>query len=161
MKRFRTLCVYATLCLCVLLIVRSVNFSSASSVSDASSAIAQAEQRISACYSAAGDAEKAGANMTSLLTVLDNAGMLLSEAQLAFQNGNFDSAYTLAVQGNTTLNGFESQADSLRNTAAQQGRTDFLVNVVGSTVAAFAVIAVGLSVWFYLRRPEKSRSAAR
>jgi hypothetical protein len=162
LNRFKAVCVYLSLCLCVLFLVRSVTFSSATSESDASSAMAQAEQRVDTCYSAAADAEKAGANVTGLLTVLDSAGMLLSKAQLAFQNGDFDSAYTLAVQSNSTLNGFESQADSLRDTAAQQGRTDFLVNTVGSTVGAFAVIAVGLSVWFYLkRRPEKPRSVAR
>jgi hypothetical protein len=162
MKQFRTLYAYVTLCLCILLIARSVNLSSASSISDASSSITQVEQRINACYSAAADAEKAGANVTSLLSVLDQAGMNLSKAQLAFQNGDFDSAYTIAVQTNTTLNGFESQADSLKNTAAQQGVANFDVNVVGSTVAAIAVIVIGLLIWSYLKnRPEKPRRVAK
>lgn len=145
----------------MLFIVRSVTFSSASSESDAGLAIAQAEQRIDVCYSAAADAEKAGANVTSLLSVLDEAGLLLSRARVAFQNGDFDSAYDLAVQSNTRLNGYESQAFSLGDAAAQQGRVDFLVNVVGSTAGTFAVIVVGLLVWFGLkRRPEKSGSVA-
>jgi hypothetical protein len=139
--------------------VRSVTFSYASTASDAGLAIAQAEHRIEVCYSAAADAAKAGANVTGLLSVLNESGMLLSKAKLAFQNGDYDSAYSLAVQSNTTLTGFEAQAGSLRDTAAQQGRMDFLVNVVGSTAGTFAVIVIGLSVWFYLkRRPEKSRN---
>lgn len=158
MKRFKTFCIYLTLCLCVLLIARSVTYSFATSESEASSAITQAQQTINACYSAASNAEKAGANVTSLLSILDEAGMNLSEAQLAFQNGNYGSAYTLAVQSNTTLNGFESQADSLRNTATQQGLADFDVNVVGSTVAAIAVVVIGLLIWTYLKnRPEKPK----
>jgi hypothetical protein len=145
----------------VLFIVRSVSFSYASSESDAGSAIALTEQRIETCYSAAADAAKAGANVTSLLTILDEAGMNLSTARVAFQNGNFDYAYTLAVQSNATLNGFEAQAVSLRDNAAQQARMNFLVNVVGSTVGTFAVIVGGLLVWFYLKRkPEKSRNVA-
>jgi hypothetical protein len=143
----------------MLFILHSVTFSSASSDSDAGSAIAQADQRVNLCYSAVADAEKAGANVTGLLFVLDDAGMLLSKAHLAFQNGDFDSAYNFAVQSNTTLNGFESVANSLRNTAAQQKRLDLAVNVVGSTEGAVAVVIAGLWLWFYLRkRPEKSRS---
>lgn len=145
----------------MLFFVRSVTFSIAPSESNAGLAIAQADQRIEVCYSAAADAEKAGANVTGLLSVLDDVGMLLSKAHLAFQNGDFDSAYSLAVQSNTKLTGFESLAGSLRDTAAQQRRVDFLVNVVGSTAGTFAVIVGGLLVWFSLkRRYEKSGSVA-
>lgn len=145
----------------MLFIVRSVTFSIASSESDAGLAIAQADQRVEVCYSAAADAEKAGGNVTSQLSVLDDAGMLLSKARLAFQNGDFDSAYSLAVLSSTTLTGFESMAGSLRDTAAQQRRVDFWVNVVGSTVGTFAVIVGGLLLWFSLkRRYEKSGSVA-
>jgi hypothetical protein len=145
----------------VLFLVRSVTFSYASSESDAGSAIAQAEQRIEVCYSAALDAEKAGANVTDLLSVLDGAGMSLSEARVDFQNASFDSAYNLAVQSNSTLNGFEVQAFSLRDAAAQQRYVDFAVNVVGSTVGTVTVIVVGLLVWFGVKkRPEKSGNVA-
>jgi hypothetical protein len=161
LKRFRTVCLVLSLFLCVLFLVRNFTFSFASSESDSSSAIAQTEQRIEACYSAAADAAKAGANVTSLLTVLDGAGMNLSLARVAFQDGNFDYAYALAVQSNATLNGFEAQAASLRDTAAQQRYVDFAVNVVGSTVGTFTVIIIGLVIWFGLkRRPEKSGKVA-
>jgi hypothetical protein len=143
--------------MCVLFLVRSVTFSYASSESDASSAIVQADQRIEVCYSVAADAENAGANVTGLLSVLDDAGLLLSKAKLAFQNGDFDSAYSLAVQSNSTLIGFESLAGSLKNTAEQQARVDFWVDFVGSAVGTFAVIFGGVLLWFYLkRRYEKS-----
>jgi len=145
----------------VLFIVRTVAFSYASTESDASSAMVQAEQRIQVCYSAAADAEKAGANVTGLLPVLDEAGMLLSNATLAFQNGDFDSAYSLAVQSNSTLIGFESLAGFLKSTAEQQGLVDFWVDIVGSTVGTFAVIFGGLLLWFHLkRRYDKSRGDA-
>jgi hypothetical protein len=161
LKKFRTVCLILSLCLCVLFLVRSVTFSYASSESDAGLAIDQAEQRIEVCYSAAADAEKAGANVSSLLSVLNESGWLLSKAHLAFQNANFDSAYSLAVQSNATLNGFEVQAGSLGDTAAQQRYVDFAVNVVGSTVGTFTVIVVGLLVWVGLkRRPEKSGNVA-
>ena len=117
----------------------------------------QAQQRIEVCYSAAADAAKAGANVSGLLSDLDDAGQLLSKANLAFQNGDYDSAYTLAVQSNSTLIGFESLAGSLKSTAIQQGRVVFWVDIFGSTVGTFAVIFGGLLLWFVLkRRYEKS-----
>jgi len=140
------------LCLCVLFVVRSVSFSYASSESDAGSAIAQAQLRIEVCYSAAADAAKAGANVTSLLSDLDDAGQLLSNASLAFQNGDYDSAYSLAVQSNSTLVGFEANATSLKNTAVQQGSWVFWVDIVGSTVGTFVVIFGGVLLWFYLKK---------
>jgi hypothetical protein len=112
----------------------------------------QAQQRIEVCYSAAADAAKAGANVSDLLTVLDDAGQLLSNASLAFQNGDYDSAYTFAVQSNSTLVGFEGLAGSLKNTATQQGRVVFWVDIVGSTVGTFIVIFGGLLLWFRLKR---------
>jgi hypothetical protein len=136
----------------VLFIVHSVTFSYASTESDASSAIAEAQQRIEVCYSAAADAAKAGANVTGLLSDLDDAGQLLSNASLAFQNGDYDSAYSFAVQSNSTLVGFEENAASLKNTAVQQGRLVFWVDIVGSTVGTFVVIFGGVLLWFYLKR---------
>jgi hypothetical protein len=136
----------------VFFIVRSVTFSYASSASDASSAIAQAQQRIEVCYSVAADAAKAGANVTGLLSDLDDAGQLLSNASLAFHNGDYDSAYSFAVQSNSTLVGFEASAASLKSTAVQQGRLVFWVDIVGSTVGTFVVIFGGVLLWFYLKR---------
>jgi hypothetical protein len=136
----------------VLFIVGSVAFCYASTESDASSAIAQAQQRIEVCYSAAADAAKAGANVTSLLSDLDDAGQLLSNASLAFQNGDYDSAYSFAVQCNSTLVGFEANATSLKNAAVQQGRWVFWVDIVGSTVGTFVVICGGVLLWFFLKK---------
>jgi len=158
---FRTLCLVVPVCLCVVFIVHGVSFSYASSESDAGSAILQAQQRVEVCFSAAADAAKAGANVSGLLSSLNESGWLLSEASLAFQSGNFDSAYALAVQSNSTLVGFEASAISLKNVAVQRASTDFWVNVVGSTVGTFAVIFGGVLLWFYLkRRYEKPGGAA-
>ena len=114
--------------------------------------MAEAQQRIEVCYSEAADAARAGANVTALLSDLDDAGQLLSNASLAFQDGDYDSAYSLAVQSNSTLVGFEVNATSLKNTAVQQGRVVFWVDIVGSTVGAFAVIVIGVLLWFHLKR---------
>lgn len=161
MNRFRTACLVTSVCLIMLFTVHSFTVSSAATESDAGSAMAQAQQRIETCYSLAADAAKAGANVTSLLETLDEAGWNLSQAQAAFQNGDFDSASALAVHSSHLLDGFEANASSLKDSASQAARVDFLVNVVGSTAGTFAVIVGGLLVWFILKRkPEKSRKVA-
>jgi hypothetical protein len=127
----------------------------ASTEAEAGSALADAEQRVNVCYVAVADAEKAGGNVTTLLSTLDDAGMLLSKAHLAFQVGDFDSAYDLGVQSEARLDGFDSQANSLKDSAAHQHYLDFMINVVGSAAGTVAVVVAGFAVWFLLKRKYK------
>ena len=122
------------------------------SEADARSTVASADQRVSVCYSAVADAEKAGANVSGLLVTLNDAGMLLSEAHLSLINGSYDLASGLAGQCVTKLNGFDNTADSLRASASQARFVDFWVNVVGSAVGAIAVAVGGFLVWRFLKR---------
>ena len=126
---------------------------------EAKLAIAAAEERIVVCYQAVADADKAGANVTVLLVVLNEAGDLLSRAALAYEMGDFDSALDFALQSQERLNGFVVEADVLREAAIQQSYWDFMVNVVGSIVGTVVVICGGFVVWFFLkRRYEKAGS---
>ena len=128
-----------------------------SSETDARSAIAEASQRVNTCYSAAADAAKAGANVSGLLVALDEAGGLLSGAELALAKGEFDSASTLAHLCEEKLVGFEDVAAGLRDSAVRAGFLDFAFGVVGSAVGSVVVVVVSVVVWFYLKR----RSAGR
>lgn len=114
---------------------------------EAGSAIADAEERVVVCYGAVADADGAGANVTGLLGVLDEAGRLLSRANLAYMAGDFDSAFDFAVESREVLDGFAVEADALRDDAIQQRSWDFMVNVVGSVVAAAVVVCGGFIVW--------------
>jgi hypothetical protein len=122
------------------------------SQSDAAVSISSAQNRIADCYSAAKAAEVAGANITVLTNVLNKAGFLFSQAQLAYSEGNFDTATTYAVQSQDQLDTFIGQADSLTQAASQQKSRDFLINVVGSIVGSFLVVVTGFAVWFLIKR---------
>jgi len=124
---------------------------------DAEVTIRDAKNTIFDCYGAVLEAEKAGANVTVLLTVLDEAGMLLSRANLAYEMGDYDSAVYFANQSLVKLNGLVAEADDLRETALQQRYWDFMVNVVGSSVGTAGVVCVGFAVWFFMEKREKSR----
>jgi hypothetical protein len=119
---------------------------------DASSALASARDTLVQCYSVACDAEAAGANITELQNRLNVAGALLSHAELAFSQGDYESAASLAFQARGALDGFIAQADSLRASAAEARSWDFRINIVGSAVASVAILAAGAGVWHVLKR---------
>jgi protein-disulfide isomerase len=150
LKRF-----VATFVLCVLVFSGLVLVCRADSEGDAQSAFAAAEQRVLVCYGSAADAAKAGANVTGLLSTLNDAGNLLSKADLAFENGDFNSSQTFVLQSQQKLEGFEAQADGLRQTATQARSVDFEVNVVGSLFAPVAVVLCALIIWFTFKKRHK------
>lgn len=143
---------FVLLLLCVLLLLGLSVQCRAASEMDAQSAVNEASQRIVTCYEAVANASNAGANVSSLLGILNSAGNLFSRAQLALASGDFNSSYTLAMQSQQTLEGFDAQAGSLRNAAEHNGFVDFWVNIVGSSVGAVAVLVLGFFVWRLLSK---------
>ena len=134
--------------LTTLILLSTIIFSSPAFAqqANAETAIASAKQQIVACYQAAKEAEDAGANITSLTTILSDAGSLLSQSELAYSKSEFDIARDLAVQTQQRLTNVISEANDLKESAVQQGNVDFLVNVVGSIVGFFVVIGAGIAI---------------
>ncbi len=124
----------------------------AASETDAQSAVSEASQRIVTCYGEVANASSAGANVSALLQVLNTAGDLLSRAQLALADGDFNSSSALALQSQQALVGFDAQSESLRSAALHSGFVDFWVDVVGSSVGAVAVLVLGFFVWRFLSK---------
>jgi len=118
----------------------------------AASALANAEKAVTSSYQAVFKAEESGANVSSLLVRLNEAGELLARAHMAYNSRDFDSALKFATQCQEKLNGFVADADAARETAIQERYVDFMVNVVGSVVGAIGVVCGGLFVWFFLKR---------
>jgi hypothetical protein len=127
------------------------------SENEAKTAIEAAESEVLTCYDAAFEAEKAGANVSVLLSALDEAGLSLSKAKLAYSEGDFDSAVSFANECQSKLNGFVDQAASLRSDAEQAGYLDFMVNFVGSSVGALCIVVGGFALWTFLKKREEAR----
>jgi hypothetical protein len=119
---------------------------------NAAEAITSAKAQIVTGYQAARQAEGAGANISSLTATLNDAGALLSQAESAYSQKDFDAARNLAVQSKDMLGNLVSEANALKQTATQQRNQDFLINVVGSIVGAFAVIGAGIAAWLFLKK---------
>jgi hypothetical protein len=121
---------------------------------EAQSAIAAAQRELIICYKAVANASSAGANVTALIQVLDEAGGNLSLADLAYKNGDNASAQSYAVESLNLLvnNNVTTRAASLRNSAASARFLGFMINVVGSLVGALDVVVAGFVVWTFLKR---------
>jgi len=119
---------------------------------DAAGAIASAKQQIIVCYDSARQAEAAGANISSLTSVLNDAGQLLSRSELAYLQGDFGSAQSLASECNQRLSNFVSDSNALRDAAAQRRAFDYWVNFVGSIAGTIAVIVAGFMVWRFIKK---------
>jgi hypothetical protein len=118
----------------------------------AAAATASAKKQILICYQAAKEAEEAGANITALVAVLNDAGMLLSRAEFAYSVSDFDEARDFAIKSQNTLSDFISEANASKETASQQRNQDFLINVVGSIIGTLAVLGGSIAAWIFLKR---------
>ncbi|RLI40341.1 hypothetical protein DRO69_13015 [Candidatus Bathyarchaeota archaeon] len=132
------------------------NVFASSSEDTAAASIENAENTLVSAYQAILEAEQAGANISNLLTQLNDAGMLLSRAHLAYEMGNFNSARNFAVWCEGNLTGFIDEAEALKQIAIQRHYWDFTVNVVGSAVGAVAIIMGGFVFWVFLKKREGS-----
>ena len=139
-------------CVSLLLILFLAHACLAVDVGQARSAMVEADQTIKDCYLAVAAADKVGGNVSNMLSVLQDAGMLLSRADSAFGKGDFDSAYNLAVQSKASLDGFVAEANSVKDKAEQSGFVGFMINIVGSSAGTVAVVVGGFAVWFWLNR---------
>jgi hypothetical protein len=119
---------------------------------DAAAAISSAQNTLLSCYDAAKEAETAGANITVLLSTLNEAGALFSRAELAYSTGDFNASQNLALESQNKLGNFIPEANALKETAAQQRSQDFLVNVIAPIIGAIGVIVVSAAVWVFLKR---------
>jgi len=127
------------------------------SENEAKTAVKAAESEVFTCYDVAFEAEKAGANVSALLSALNEAGLSLSKAKRAYSDGDFDSSVSFANECQSKLNGFVDQATSLRSDAEQAGYLDFMVNFVGSGVGALSIVVGGFALWTFLKKREEAR----
>ena len=141
-------------CVLLMLIPLCIRLSFCSSQADAELAIQSAESHLLDCYEAIYEAERAGANVSNLLNVLNEAGWLLVKAKLAYNAGVFESAIGYALNCSQRLDGIVSQANSLKLEAEQASRIDFLINYVGSAAGSIAILVVGYVAWFFLKKRE-------
>jgi hypothetical protein len=128
-----------------------VSYVSAASSSEAQDAINRAESKIGLAYKSVLEAEGAGANVSSLLVNLNNSSTLLSKAQMQNRIGNFSEAVSFANQCYDSLNGIETEADDLRDSAVMLRKQRMLISAVGSISAIGAVLFGSIFGWRFFK----------
>lgn len=143
----------SVLCLLnVLAISSAVSNVLAADASEAAARINLARVEVVSSYEATAQAEGAGANISVLLEALNQAGLFLSEAELAYTQEKYDVALSLADQSISELDSINDEAARLEAAALDARATDFMINVVGSVLATVCVFAGSFVLWLWLKK---------
>lgn len=118
----------------------------------AASAISQAEYFLVSAYAAVLDAEQAGADVSSLLSQLNEADERLAKAKVAFGLGDFDEAALSADYCSVIGESVKNEADELRVDAYGSTVMDSWLTVIGSLVGVVVVVLGSFWGWRAFKR---------
>jgi len=124
----------------------------ASSEDDVASVISQAEDSVVSAYEALLEAEEAGANVSALLARLNEAAMLLAEADIAFGLGDFDVAILSADSCYEIGEEVWLEAIELQFEAHEARVMDAGLTISGSIFGVVAVVFVSFWGWRFFKR---------
>lgn len=147
--------VFLVVCFLVLALLVPVCF--AVSVDEASVAIGQAERDLSSAYTNVSAAAGSGANVTVLLDKLTEAGSYLSEANVAYRVGNYESAFSYAESCSSAVQGVAGDATRLSLSAENSRSGTVLLDVVESGVGLALLLVFGLLGWRFLSKRYRRR----
>ena len=130
----------------------SVSSIQASNVEDgALSAIERGELAMTVAYEAVLEAERAGANVTSLLSKLNEGAEALSEAHMSNRVGNFDDVTYFANLCYDLVASIEAEANMLRDAAVVERPQRLFLTSLSSAVAAVCILFGGFFGWRFFK----------
>jgi hypothetical protein len=141
-----TVCILAfSYCLCNENHVFAQTDQSASRLQKANSAVEKAFNNVL-------EAEKAGGNVTQLLEKLDSAGVLLAEAQNAYNSGNTASIPSIVENALQIADQVNRDALNLRDVSLVESQNSFWLTLTFSVVGAVVLGGFLLFVWRRFKR---------
>ena len=139
--------VSAVVCLLVLSSILMLPVSGLSRQEEAASAISEAEQTLAQAYNAVLDADRVGANVSVLLTKLNDAADLLARSEIAVRNGDSNAAAN-AVSVLSIASEVNAAAVDAKETVVVTSRNalwiTFAFSVEGAIIFALALFLVWL-----------------
>ena len=118
--------------------------SAKSQLQNAANAFAQA-------FAAVSDAQKAGANVTSLVNQLNSAGSSLSQADMSYARGDFNGTIAAAAATILATQSIVPQAQNLKSSAQASGHDAALSSVAFSIIGVAVFLTVLFLVWRYVK----------
>ncbi len=114
---------------------------------DASVKIQEADSAVHEAFTAVLKDEQAGANISGLLTTLNEAGSLLAQAEIAYRNGDSSGAATIANNAYAKAETAMAEASSLEGASQADAANTFLYSLVFSVLGALVFLAGLFLVW--------------
>lgn len=119
---------------------------------EASSKIDEAEHAVQHAFVSVSQAGQAGANVSSLMVRLDEAGRLLAEARMADRNNNTSEAFSKAEESRMKADAVTADAVVLRDSSSENARTVFWSTIMFSLVGSIAFVGALVYVWIRFKR---------
>ncbi|MCJ7424787.1 hypothetical protein MUP01_11045 [Candidatus Bathyarchaeota archaeon] len=140
--------------LLVLMVAGLLSYGSpcAKGADDASGSVGNADVAVRLAFDATLDAERAGANVSSLIVRLNEAGEALAEAEIALGDGNSSEAFSKAAQCVGIAESVKSDAEVLRVSALDEAQTEFWTYLVFSVVGVAVFVVALVLVWHWFKR---------
>ncbi len=117
----------------------------------ASQKLSYAETAINQAFLAVYDAEQSGANVSSLITQLNDAQLLLADSKNAYRAGDENSALDnveLIVQASYEV---KANAQLAKQTAISSAESAFTTNMILSIAGIFVLFAGLFIVWRFIK----------
>ena len=124
----------------------------ASTGEEAFSRITSADDALKLAFKRVLDAEEAGANVSSLMSDLDEAGEFLAEAEVAYRNGNLTGAAGLADSCSALAGTVSVEALALKDSALTDSQQAFESTFIFSTGGAAVFVEALILSWFLFKR---------
>ena len=118
---------------------------------DASSKIAEADNVVKQAFVATLEAEKTGANVSTLVAKLNEAEQLLTEANFASKVGNYSGAIQLAEQCLSSVNDVAEEAASLKSAAEKSHEEKLIATVVVTCSGLSLLFILSMLGWRFLK----------
>jgi hypothetical protein len=132
-----------------------LQFAAGQSAND-NSGITQTQTALSSAFASVKAAEAEGADVSTLTTILNEAGQLLTQAQLAYLAKDYNSAASLASASRSKINGISDLANNLKGEAVRSRGTSLVITVL-LTLFSLTIFSVGVAAWMLLGRKTQRR----
>ena len=111
-----------------------------------------ANNAVNQAFNAVSDAEKASANITSLITQLNDAACLLAQAENAYRIGDKNTAAAKADNVLTKAQEVTVSGQDAKQAAIAAGQNALWSTVAFTAIGAFAFVLILFFLWRQIRR---------
>ena len=122
---------------------------------EAASSLANAEEGVVSAYRSVLKAEEVGANVSSLLFRLNEAGGFLSRARMAYRLRDFEETVRSAYSAEDIGLEVESDAVTFKNSALNEGLQHRVLAMITSVLGVTSIALASFWMWHILKKRYK------